>query len=51
MLSGLISLLAPGTIIQSFAMCLFSLVFMVLHAVKILQVRLDIGATGATWRC
>ena len=32
MLSGLVSLLAPGTVIQSFVTALFSLVFMVIHA-------------------
>lgn len=32
-LSGLITLLAPGTVIQSVATVCFSLVFIVLHAV------------------
>ena len=31
-LSGMVSLLAPGTVMQSFATALFSLVFMVIHA-------------------
>eukprot|EP01043_Picozoa_sp_COSAG02_P082071 COSAG02_NODE_20378_length_834_cov_1.156463_1_plen_251_part_00 len=31
-LSGMVSLLAPGTVVQSFATALFSLIFMVVHA-------------------
>ena len=31
-LSGMVSLLAPGTVMQSFATALFSLVFIVIHA-------------------
>jgi hypothetical protein len=31
-LSGMVSLLAPGTVMQSFATAWFSLVFMVIHA-------------------
>jgi hypothetical protein len=31
-LSGMVSLLSPGTVVQSFVTAVFSLIFMVIHA-------------------